>query len=151
MWKWRIGSTLSNVYENLVKVIEFLKTFDSNIEVNEESIVLTALFHDLCKANKYEKGTRNVKNTDTGKWEQVPVYNYREDTYEIGHGAGSALLLQQYIKLTSEEIQAIVWHMGAFDLSTYSNVSCLSKAYSNNILAFALQQADMIATYISEK
>lgn len=140
-----------NVYENLVKVIEFLKTFDSDIEVNEESIVLTALFHDLCKANKYEKGTRNVKNTDTGKWEQVPVYNYREDTYEIGHGAGSALLLQQYIKLTSEEIQAIVWHMGAFDLSTYSNVSCLSKAYSNNILAFALQQADMIATYISEK
>lgn len=140
-----------NVYENLVKVIEFLKSFDSTIELKEESIVLTALFHDLCKADKYEKGTRNVKNPDTGKWEQVPVYNYREDAYEIGHGAGSALLLQQYIKLTPEEIQAIVWHMGAFDLSPYSSVSALSKAYSTNILAFALQQADMIATYVTEK
>ena len=40
-----------NVYENLVKVIEFLKTFDSNIEVNEESIVLTALFHE--NGNKF--------------------------------------------------------------------------------------------------
>ena len=56
-----------NVYENLVKVIEFLKTFDSNIEVNEESIVLTALFHDLCKANKYEKGTyRTIEKISNG-------------------------------------------------------------------------------------
>ena len=33
------------------------------------------LLHDLCKANFYKRGTRNVKNDETGQWEKVPSYS----------------------------------------------------------------------------
>ena len=34
--------------------------------------------HDLCKANYYKKGTRNVKNDATGQWEKVPSYSVED-------------------------------------------------------------------------
>ena len=37
---------------------------------SEESYAICALLHDLCKANYYKKGTRNVKNDATGHWEK---------------------------------------------------------------------------------
>jgi 23S rRNA maturation-related 3'-5' exoribonuclease YhaM len=42
-------------------------------------LVVSCLFHDLCKVNMYEQKTRNVKNEATGKWEQAPYYKIRED------------------------------------------------------------------------
>ena len=33
---------------------------------SEESFAICALLHDLCKANYYKRGTRNVKNDVTG-------------------------------------------------------------------------------------
>ena len=38
---------------------------------SEESFAICALLHDLCKANYYKPGTRNVKNEATGQWEKV--------------------------------------------------------------------------------
>ena len=38
---------------------------------NEESYAICALLHDLCKANYYKLGTRNVKNEATGQWESA--------------------------------------------------------------------------------
>lgn len=140
-----------NVYENLVKLIDFYKKeYELDIHISEESIAIVALFHDLCKINKYEIQLRNKKDPDTGQWEQVSVYTIKEDTYEVGHGASSAFMLQKYIDLTAEEIQAIYWHMGAFDMSTYSGANALSKAFNGNVLAFALHIADMTSSYISE-
>ncbi len=39
---------------------------------SEESYAICALLHDLCKANYYKLGTRNVKNEATGQWEKAP-------------------------------------------------------------------------------
>lgn len=39
---------------------------------SEESYAICALLHDLCKANYYKLGTRNVKNETTGQWEKRP-------------------------------------------------------------------------------
>ena len=39
---------------------------------NPESMAICGLLHDLCKANYYKTGSRNVKNEATGQWEKVP-------------------------------------------------------------------------------
>ena len=44
-------------------------------EDNKESFTLVSLLHDLCKANYYKSGFRNVKNDATGQWEKVPSYS----------------------------------------------------------------------------
>ena len=52
-------------------------------EYSEESFVICALLHDLCKANYYKLGTRNVKNESTGQWEKAPYYSV-EDLFPYG-------------------------------------------------------------------
>ena len=137
-----------NVYDALLQESEFLgKEFFDVSGVDEDSFAIVALFHDICKINKYQESTRNVKNEQTKQWEKIPCYIYRDETFEIGHGAASVIQLQHFVNLTSKETQAIYWHMGAFDLSQYSNANGLSKAFESNVLAFALHRADMLATY----
>ncbi len=45
---------------------------------SEESFAICAMLHDLCKANYYKAGTRNVKNETTGQWEKVPCYSVED-------------------------------------------------------------------------
>ena len=45
---------------------------------SEETFAICALLHDLCKANYYKAGTRNVKNDVTGQWEKVPSYSVED-------------------------------------------------------------------------
>ena len=40
--------------------------------------------------------------------------------------------------------------MGAYDTSPYNTLNELGKSYEMNLLAFLLNQADMMATYIAE-
>ena len=60
---------------------------------SEESFAICALLHDLCKANYYKAGTRNVKNETTGQWEKVPSYSV-EDLFPYGHGEKIRLFVQ---------------------------------------------------------
>lgn len=86
-------------------------------QVKDESVILIALLHDICKTYFYSTSTRNVKNEKTGKWEKVPFYTVN-DLMPLGHGPKSAMLIKNYIKLTSEEMYAIWWHMGFTDQHT---------------------------------
>ena len=54
-----------NVYHVLMK-----RYFDE-AEDNKETFTLVSLLHDLCKANYYKPGFRNVKNDATGQWDAV--------------------------------------------------------------------------------
>jgi len=89
-------------------------TFFTPDEDSEETFAICALLHDLCKANFYKKGTRNVKNEATGQWEKVPSYSV-EDMFPYGHGEKSVFLIERFMKLKVEEAVAIRWHMGGFD------------------------------------
>ncbi len=60
-----------NVYKALVN-----RYADEND--NPESLAICALLHDLCKANYYKLGTRNVKNEVTGQWVKVPSFNLED-------------------------------------------------------------------------
>ena len=72
----------------------------------DESVTIVALLHDICKTYFYTVGTRNAKNEKTGKWEKVPYYTV-QDKMPLGHGAKSAMIIKQYIELTTTEMYAI--------------------------------------------
>jgi len=115
-----------------------------NLNVNEESIAIVALLHDLCKINVYKKSFRNKKD-EKGNWVQVPSYEYFDDL-PYGHGEKSVYIISGFMKLSREESFAIRYHMG-FSETDNKNVG---DAFSKFPLAFALSTADMEATYFLE-
>ena len=81
-------------------------------------------------------------------WDLVPAYGY-DNKFPMGHGAKSVFFIQQFIKLSMEEIACIYWHMGAYTgENTWKE---LNEAYNKYPLALALHEADMESTYLLEK
>ena len=133
-----------NVYTQFWNIAPRYGYDASNPTLLEESAIV-CLFHDLCKVNFYEPYIRNVKNPDTGVWEQVEEYRAKGSTTLASHGACSCYRVMQFLKLTEIEFAAILHHMGAWDKSQYSNPG---EVYANNKLAWLLHVADEAATYI---
>ncbi len=87
------------------------------------SCMLAGLCHDLCKVNFYVPDYKNKKvYSEHGSksdvkgrfdWEMVPSYTI-EDKFPCGHGEKSVIMLQNFMKLTQDEILLIRWHMGPF-------------------------------------
>lgn len=114
------------------------------LNIPEDSIIITALLHDICKVNYYEVSERNVKKN--GTWVKEPYYSVN-DFFPIGHAEKSVILAQQFIKLSDVEIAMIRGHMGGFVSDPYFNFSTLANKYPEAVL---LQMADMRATYLVE-
>lgn len=96
---------------------------------------MAALLHDYCKVSMYhDKGNGEYEYFDAGM---------------VGHGEGSVIMAQQYIKLTAREIVAIRWHMGAY--SGKQDWETLSTVYDRYPEALCLHFADMIATHYDER
>ena len=133
-----------NVYSLLCE-----KAARYKVDVSHDSLVICSLGHDLCKANFYIPGVRNVK--ENGQWREKKVYKVN-DQFPMGHGEKSVSILQDFIKLTPEEKLAIRWHMCAFDASihfSYPNGFPFREA-SKNPLTVLLFTADYEASQILE-
>ena len=130
-----------------MKVYEILKEKVKNapidINTSEETLIIVALLHDICKVNFYKVDYRNAKN-QFGEWEKVPYYTI-EDTIPYGHGEKSVMMITEYMKLTVEEKYAIRWHMGLSEPKELYGT--LSVAFSKYPLALMLFEADLEATY----
>lgn len=89
----------------------------------ENTCLLAALCHDLCKVNFYAVEYKNQKVYDErgsksdakGRfdWQTVPCFVV-EDSFPCGHGEKSVIMLQNFLRLTQDEILLIRWHMGPF-------------------------------------
>lgn len=135
-----------NVYDCLTN-LAVVRCSDLNIP--KDSVAISALFHDVTKANYYVSSTRNVKDETTGVWRKEPCYK-TEDKLPLGHGEKSVIILQSFIKLTRDEIFAIRWHMGGFDSAVKGGDFGMSKAFELCPLAVMTHLADMEATYLIE-
>ena len=131
-----------NVYDELKRLLSVYP----EIQVSEESIIISALLHDLCKANLYavEKKNRKVD----GKWETYDGYITKEKFCFGGHGSKSVFLAQHFIKLTPEEAVAINSHMSSWEDGAARYVG---SAFEQCPFAWAMHVADEAATYIQEK
>jgi len=107
-------------------------------------LVISCLFHDLCKVNMYEIKERNVKNEENGNWEKKLYYTVKDDYLSYGHGIESMLRLNKYIVMPESWNHAIRWHMGAYDMTQMDKLS-LEKSFSAYREVLFLQTADMLA------
>lgn len=133
-----------NVYDSLVIIDKALET-----NIKEDSLIISALLHDICKTSFYALEKRNKKINNV--WQEVDVYTI-DDRFPAGHGEKSVIIAQQFIKLTMQEIMAINWHMGGFDIrcQDYQGKTAISTAMENFPLVPLLQMADVRATYLLE-
>ncbi len=148
-----VAKKQSPVWKNIIEAIP------------EESLIIMALLHDLCKVNFYMKGTKNqktydpekvaaaenwqVKHDDKGNfiWETVLRYEIN-DTMPLGHGEKSVMLINCFMKLKTPEIFAIRWHMGfSEEKSQYKAVGDAMEKYP---IVLALHEADLEASKLLE-
>ena len=97
-WEGGLVQHCLGVYDRIKETAENLP---------EESLILTALLHDICKAGKIYK----IKD---GEWGEKA-----EDELEYpGHGKRSVDILEKNcgLKLNDSERQAIRWHMGGYNI-----------------------------------
>ena len=129
------------VYSNMIKLKQ-----EFEFDIDNESIIIMALLHDVCKVNTYAKDKKNQKIGQN--WVTVDYWK-RYDDYPIGHGQKSVILLQKTgFILNDLEILSIVAHMNGYDKSDLFNASNI---YDKNELTIWLHLADMIATYKDRK
>lgn len=139
-----------NVYKELKGLVSLHSTEETPL-YKEDTLIIVALLHDLCKMNFYETSTRNVKNGE-GQWETVPyikVKDTRERFIFSGHGANSEFMIRQFIPLSVEESVAVIHHMGYADehIRNYD----LDEIFNRFPLALFLHEADLLATFVLEK
>ena len=141
------GSYEGGLLEHSMKVYEILKHKVKNsvldLNVSDDTLIIIALLHDICKANFYKVDYRNAKN-ERGEWEKVPYYTV-DDTIPYGHGEKSVMMITEYMKLTVEEKYCIRWHMGFTEPKEVYNT--LGQAFKKFPLALILHEADLEATY----
>ena len=97
---------------------------------SEESLVISALFHDLCKVNYYKADAKGKS------------YHVEEQFRFGGHGSKSVFLIERFLRLTDEEAIAVNCHMGCFEID---NVGAI---YTQYPLAWLVHAADEAATYL---
>lgn len=124
---------------------------------SEDTLKIVALFHDISKANYYERYLRNVntgEKNDKGRdiWIQVPDFKVKsgeERFVGVDHAVNSYIIISRYIPLTEEELIAISNHHCGFD-NHFVNPD-LSFVLDRYPLATLLHMADFLSTYILER
>ncbi len=143
------GNYEGGLAEHSLNVYVLLKEKNERYELGlkEENIIISAILHDLCKANIYKKESKWRKDNNN-KWEEYFPWVF-DDNLPLGHGEKSVILAQAFIKLTREEIFLIRYHMGGF-LSDEEKKN-LYKAVEIIPAIIAIHTADYEATTFLEK
>lgn len=108
-----------NVYDAAAAIRDNMTALRPDLaeELKPESIIIASLLHDVCKADFYQLVTKKKRN-EIGIYEDVECYEIHDENFPVGHGEKSViLLLQSGLDLTDDEIYAIRWHMGPWNLN----------------------------------
>lgn len=119
--------------------------------ITRENLLIAGLLHDICKANIYKQEKKNRKVD--GRWEEYIGYGVDYSELPLGHGEKSVvILLRLGLELTTAEMLAIRWHMGAWDLPFQSAEAKgnINAAKENAPLLALIQAADGLSTSILE-
>lgn len=123
-----------------------------DLKLDDNSIKIVALLHDISKANFYEQYFRNVKNDVTGQWEKVSDYRVREDSVRFiygNHEQNSEFMVRNFIPLSVAESTAILHHHAGMSWDS-AKEDCAS-VFNRYSIASALHTADFMSTFITER
>ena len=144
-----------NVYDNL----NSLWRMKGCPEVDENSIKIVGLLHDISKMNIYEIYFKNEKvycadgdkrdENGTFKWVSKSAYKQKDNKFTYGsHEMTSEFIARQFVPLTIDESVAILHHMGGMNWDSAKDD--LGAVFGQYSLATLVHLADMLATYIDE-
>lgn len=141
-----------NVYDAAMATRKSLVEVRPDLEkqLPEDSVAIAALLHDVCKAGFY-KLVKKKKRNEIGTYEDVETYEIHDENFPVGHGEKSViLLLQSGLDLTDDEIYAIRWHMGPWNLSR-DDERFYRQAGRISALQPLIHSADTIASALLER
>ena len=122
-------------------------------EVKKESIIISALLHDVCKADIYKRSVKKRKNK-LGQWEDCEGYKVSYKDFPMGHGEKSlVVILLRGLELYDDEMLAIRWHMGAWGLNqnSFEDVRNYDTAQKEYPLVAIIHAADVMAANVMER
>lgn len=131
---------------NVAKIAKgTLWTMCNDNDISEDTLIIVCLLHDLGKMGQYGK-TNYVENTlKSGKQSASKPYKTNPDLLYVDHEVRSIVIAQQYIDLTEEEQQAILWHNGLYGNFRYQIQG------KETALYLILHFADMYASRVLEE
>lgn len=137
--------TAVQIYETTVRpaILSGISPFTE--EISRESIAIATLFHDLCKTKIYHEAEKWRKD-ENGRWESYLGYELKDD-FPLGHGEKSCLMIGWFMRLKLDELLAIRWHMGMFEMTENgtSTKAAYRAAMDKSALVSLVQCADMIS------
>ena len=144
-----------NVCYCALKIREQMMQLDESIakEVPEDRVIIASLLHDVCKSDIYIRSAVKRK-TAIGTWEDTEGYKISYKNFPMGHGEKSVIMLMGMgLAMYDDEMLAIRWHMGAWDLPMHSyetvkNIDTARKLYP---LCVIIQCADTLAAGVLER
>lgn len=129
-----------NVYRVARELSLTMRNIVPDLEVRDDSIIITSLLHDVCKAPRYQ---------DTVLLDGVYQKNYSH--LPVGHGEKSVIMLLRWgLELTDDEILAIRWHMGAWQIALHNEEMKKDYLYATHAtpLLPIIEAADKLAAQI---
>ncbi len=141
-----------NVYNAAMELRKTTLSLRPDLEAGlpVDSIAIAALLHDVCKADLYIRSKRKKKN-EIGIYEAQDIYEIHEENFPIGHGEKSAmLLLRSGLDIDENELCAIRWHMGPWNLS-HDDEKFYRQAGKVSPLPPLIHAADTIASALLER
>ena len=138
-----------NVYSLLKQKVEI-----GLLELKPETVIITALLHDLCKVNFYFIEKKNVKEgnkvnaygKEVANWVEKEVWAIH-DSFPVGHGEKSCFYIQRFMQLSEEEYAMIRLHMGS-DRSGYPDPFTETAAVYPGVIA--IHTSDLESAFIVE-
>lgn len=143
-----------NVYHMATKlksVVVFEKP-ELESRLPDDQIAIAALLHDICKSDVYKPAIKR-KKLPNGTWIDAAGYDVDYSGFPMGHGEKSVIMLLRFgFNLTPDEMLAIRWHMGPWDLPFQSNEekSSLNAAKDKCPLLSLIMAADGLAASLIE-
>jgi len=137
-----------NVVEYALNTFNFTVKKKPAYEYMRESVLLCAIFHDVCKINQYVKGEKFTKDSNN-RWVTYQGYSV-DDPWPFGHGEKSVYLINQFVKLKPEEMLAIRWHMGPSEVPQNGITKYAYEKAFNHPLLKIIQAADIASGAIEE-
>lgn len=149
-----------NVYKNLANLYDVYRDLLTN-PIDENSLKICGLFHDISKTNFYEVSIGNKKvysdqgskHDNMGKFDWVSVESFKvrepENRFIAGtHEENSVLLISRFIPLNQDETVAIMNH----HMHTGDGIQFMDQTYICNQypLAVLLHVADFMSCFLIE-
>ncbi len=141
-----------NVYDTAIVIRDQMVKMRPDLasKLNDDSIAIAALLHDVCKADFYVLTKKKRKN-EIGIYEIQEAYEIHDERFPIGHGEKSVMqILRSGLDITEDEMCAIRWHMGPWNLSR-DDERFYRQAGKNSPLPSLIHAADSLAASMLER